>query len=253
MKKLKKPLLFTLIMLPFAVIGSYFAALYTLNYTNPELLEKALAQIGSKDVLVLISTIQPVILALLCSFFGYILSEKVGLMRSFSFERKNIIVVLGISALCGIMLSLDAWTFAKWIPELNGYYDTAGSFNTVTWITSVIYGGIIEEVMLRLFVMSLISFIIWKCFFRKEKKASDKVFITANVISALIFAAGHLPSTAILFGNLTPLLLIRCFLLNGAIGTVLGRFYRKYGIQYAMLAHVMVHIVSKIIWIAFIP
>ena len=148
MKKLKKPLLFTLIMLPFAVIGSYFAALYTLNYTNPELLEKALAQIGSKDVLVLISTIQPVILALLCSFFGYILSEKVGLMRSFSFERKNIIVVLGISALCGIMLSLDAWTFAKWIPELNGYYDTAGSFDTVTWITSVIYGGIIEEVML---------------------------------------------------------------------------------------------------------
>lgn len=253
MKKLKKPLLFTLIMLPFAVIGSYFAALYTLNYTNPELLEKALAQIGSKDVLVLISTIQPVILALLCSFFGYILSEKVGLMRSFSFERKNIIVVLGISALCGIMLSLDAWTFAKWIPELNGYYDTAGSFDTVTWITSVIYGGIIEEVMLRLFVMSLISFIIWKCFFRKEEKASDKVFITANVISALIFAAGHLPSTAILFGNLTPLLLIRCFLLNGAIGTVLGRFYRKYGIQYAMLSHVMVHIVSKIIWIAFIP
>ncbi len=184
MKKLKKPLLFTLIMLPFAVIGSYFAALYTLNYTNPELLEKALAQIGSKDVLVLISTIQPVILALLCSFFGYILSEKVGLMRSFSFERKNIIVVLGISALCGIMLSLDAWTFAKWIPELNGYYDTAGSFDTVTWITSVIYGGIIEEVMLRLFVMSLISFIIWKCFFRKEEKVSDKVFITANVISA---------------------------------------------------------------------
>ena len=53
------------------------------------------------------------------------------------------------------------------------------------------------------------------------------------------------------FGALTPLILVRCFLLNGGFGLVFGRLYRKYGIQYAMLSHALLHIVSKLIWTVF--
>lgn len=49
-----------------------------------------------------------------------------------------------------------------------------------------------------------------------------------------------------------PLLLLRCFLLNGGFGLMFGRIYRKYGIQYAMVSHAVLHIVSKSIWLIFI-
>ena len=69
--------------------------------------------------------------------------------------------------------------------------------------------------------------------------------------AALLFAAGHLPATVGIFGTLTPPVLVRCFLLNGGFGLVFGRLYRRCGIQYAMLSHAVLHIVSKLIWTIF--
>ncbi|MEE0181126.1 MAG: CPBP family glutamic-type intramembrane protease [Anaerovoracaceae bacterium] len=119
---------------------------------------------------------------------------------------------------------------------------------------AVLYGGIVEKILMRLFLMSLISFILWKLFFRNtsKNKLPDKIFISANIISALLFAAGHLPATAAAFGALTPMLLARCFLLNGIFGLLFGRLYRRYGIWYAMAAHMLVHIVSKAVWLILI-
>jgi hypothetical protein len=48
------------------------------------------------------------------------------------------------------------------------------------------------------------------------------------------------------------MLLFRCFLLNGGFGLFFGWLYRKHGIQYAMLAHAALHIVSKLIWTLFV-
>jgi len=76
--------------------------------------------------------------------------------------------------------------------------------------------------------------------------------VVANVLAAVIFAAGHLPATINIFGSLTPLLIFRCFLLNGSFGIVFGWLYQKYGIQYAMLGHMGFHIVSKVIWLVLV-
>ena len=92
---------------------------------------------------------------------------------------------------------------------------------------------------------------LWKLFFRSREAVPAGVLVAANAIAALMFAAGHLPATALLFGGLTPMLLFRCFLLNGGFGLLFGRIYRKYGIQYAMVAHALAHIVSKLIWFLF--
>lgn len=111
-----------------------------------------------------------------------------------------------------------------------------------------------EEVLLRLFLMSLAAFLIWKLFFRKcsKNEIPQGVFVAANVLCALLFAAGHLPATITMFGTLTPLVLLRCFLLNGGLGLVFGWLYRKYGIQYAMIGHAGAHIISKLIWLVLI-
>jgi membrane protease YdiL (CAAX protease family) len=60
------------------------------------------------------------------------------------------------------------------------------------------------------------------------------VFAAANIISALLFAAGHLPATIGIFGEVTPLILVRCFLLNGGFGLLFGAFFQRWGIHYAM-------------------
>ena len=248
-RNIRKPLIFTMIILPIAIAGGYFSVQMSISAMDPSALDAAMEQAGSIQLLIAVSIIQTVIYALICGFFGYILAGKTGLMRPFRFESSKILITVIVSLIGGAVLSLDAWTFARWIPELDGIYEAAGSFDAVTWIASILYGGIIEEVMMRLFLMSLLAFIGWKIFFRKEAAAPVKVFIAANIIAAAAFAAGHLPATIQTYGTLSPLLIFRCFLLNGAFGLVFGRIYRKYGIQYAMLAHMLFHIVSRTIWL----
>ena len=249
MKTWKKALLFALCLLPVGLIGGWFTAEMTFAAVDPALLEEAVRSAGSLEVVKAVSVASNVLYAVVLGFFGYILSEKIGLMRPFRFEKATLIRVLLISAACGAVFSLDAWTFGNWIPQLKASYAAAGSFDADVWIASILYGGVVEEVMMRLFLMSGLSLLGWKLFFRREAAVPVKVLAAANILSALAFAAGHLPVTAQTFGGLTPLVIFRCFLMNGAGGLLFGRFYRKYGIQYAMLAHMLFHLVSRTIWL----
>lgn len=249
MSRTKRALLFTLALLPVALVAGFFAARYTLKFVDPAVLHQAVEQLGSETALLLITVIQAVLFALVCGFFGYILSDRIGLMRPFRFAKKPLCMTLAASLIGGVLFSLDAWTFGRWIPEIGASYAAAGTFDADTWIASILYGGIIEEVMMRLFLMSLIAFLVWKIFLKKRETVPTGVLIAANIVAALLFAAGHIPATLLTFGALTPLLLLRCFLLNGAFGLLFGRLYRKYGIQYAMLSHLLLHIVSRTIWL----
>jgi hypothetical protein len=218
MNRLKKPLLFSLVVLPIAVIAAYFTALYQIDLYSPETLDAAIAQVGSKAVLIAVSMLQTVILIFLCSFFGYILSNKIGLWRPLRFEKEKLLRVLPLTILFGAVISLDYWTFGNWIPGIKESYSAVLGISGI--LCEILYGGILEEIMMRLFVMSLLVFLIWKLFFRKAEKKQIPVgvFIAANLISAMLFAAGHLPATITAFGTLTPMLLVRCFLLNGVGG-----------------------------------
>ena len=47
------------------------------------------------------------------------------------------------------------------------------------------------------------------------------------------------------------MLLLMCFLLKCCFGLLFGSLFRRCGIQYAMLSHALLHIVSKLIWVLF--
>ncbi|MBR5329401.1 MAG: CPBP family intramembrane metalloprotease [Firmicutes bacterium] len=188
--------------------------------------------------------------AAICGFCGYLLSDKLGLIRSFRLEGNALKKSLLISSAAALLFSLDYWTFGAIYPEIQ-IADAAG-LTLTSWIASILGGGIIEELMLRWFLMSLIAFLLWKIFFRKEQTAPTKALIIANIVAALLFAAGHIPANTLIFGELTPLILIRCFLLNGGAGLIFGYLFRKYGIQYAILSHMLFHVISKTVWTLFI-
>lgn len=250
MKKLKSSLLFTLPLLPIGAIAGYFTILYQLDFLDAATVELAVSQVGSVEALIAVSVVQTVGYAAFCGFFGHILAGKLGLMRPVRFEKYQLLITAALSVLGGVLFSLDYWTFGAWIPGVQE--GTAAALNWKVVIASVLYGGVVEELMLRLFFMSLIAWLLWKLFFRRYDAVPTGVLMAANVIAAILFAAGHLPATAMTFGALTPMLLLRCFLLNGGFGLVFGWLYRKYGIQYAMVSHALFHIVSKLIWFIFI-
>lgn len=87
-------------------------------------------------------------------------------------------------------------------------------------------GGIVEEFLMRLFVMSFLCWFLWKFFARKENNIPEWALFAGNILAAILFAAAHLPAMVTLFGSLDVLILLRCFLLNGAPGFCFGLLSR---------------------------
>lgn len=232
------------------LVGGIFTGLYNWETISTDMLNQVIKQIGNKETLIIATAIQCMIYGIVCGFFGIMFSEKVGLWKKIKFEKKPIVSSIIVSIVSGLcLILLDVLIFNNFSQIVANSYLTKPSLSL--FISSITYGGIIEEVMMRLFLMSLLSFIIYKLFYKNDNNIPEKVFIISNILTALLFACGHLPATAMLIG-ITPITLIRCILLNGGVGLLFGRLYRKYGIQYAMIAHIGCHIISKGIWILFI-
>lgn len=246
MKKLRKPILFSLACLPVTLLGGFFVLQYQLEMLPPETVEQLIAQTGSKEILILVGLIQTAVIVTLAAFLGRILAEKLGLWKPIRFEKKQLQIAVVLSVIAGILFSADYWTFGAANPQIQ----QAAEIGMTLWgvLASVFYGGIVEELLLRLFMMSLVGFFLRKLFWRKSENVPEAALITANILAALLFAAGHIPATIAFFGSLTPMLIFRCFLLNGGFGLLFGWLYRKYGIQYAMIGHTFCHVVSKLIW-----
>ena len=230
------------------IVGGYFTGIYAVQSLSSELINEVLAEIGSIEILYLITAIQSLGYAVCLGLLGKILAKKIGLWKKLEFSQEAIKAIILVSVIGGAIFILsDYYVFNNFSSVIKDSYVSKPTIEYI--IASIIYGGVVEEVMLRLFLMSLIAFIIQKVYKREEM--TEKILIIANVIAAILFAAGHLPATVITIG-ITPMILFRCFLLNGGFGLMFGRLYRKYGIHCAMLAHAGVHIVSKLIWILFI-
>lgn len=250
MKKFKNPLLFVLVLLPIAIVGGLFTTIYAYNAYSADTQKLMLEQLGSYEALIAVGAVQSALYATVCGFFGYILAEKTGLMKSFRFEKKAFVRAFTATVVCGLLFTCDYFTFGKLIPQVAESYEVG--ISPALFFSSLTYGGIIEEVLLRLFFMTLLVFVLWKLFARGCTKENIPVWVlvTANILAALVFAAGHIPTTINMFGELNFMILFRCFLLNGGLGIVFGRLYRKYGIQYAMMGHLGCHLISKLILIA---
>lgn len=233
MRNFKNPLLFSAAMLPVIIPAVVLTAFYQMQLYPADIIASAINQLGSKTALIILSAVQGSLLVAVCCFFGYILADKTGLWIPLYIERDKLFKTIALAVSAGLVFSLDYWTFGAYEPLIQSSI-TGPGLSAAGFGAAVLYGGIAEEILMRLFLMSLIAFILWKLFFRNtsKNKLPDKIFISANIISALLFAAGHLPATAAAFGALTPMLLAICFLLNGIFGILFGRLYRRYWKQW---------------------
>ena len=241
------------------LIGGFFVGLYVLDSYPPELQQQLVAELEKEGlgqfspdlVMAVISALQAAGYGLVLGAVGIFLGKKIGLWKDEKhITRKPLMLAIAVSIIGGMALILpDILFFGNYSQVIKDSYTVKPTIPYL--LATVTYGAVIEEVMLRLFWMTLVAFLLHKLFEKGKEKPSVAVLVVANVIAAILFAAGHLPTTFLTIGN-SAMIIFRCFLLNGIFGLAFGWLYRKWGLRYAIIAHGGCHIVSELIWILFI-
>lgn len=140
----------------------------------------------------------------------------------------------------GVLLLLDWQFFGRSLPAGT---PTSGS-RVPRWkgLLGCFYGGIVEETLSRLFLMSIL---VW-FFDLVLDRVGDGIFLLAGLLSAIAFAAGHLP-TAAQAAPLTRPMVTRVLALNTLAGIVFGLVFWRFGLEHAMLAHFATDLVLHVL------
>jgi len=146
----------------------------------------------------------------------------------------------GLAALLGVLAALGVIGLSLLGPQPARTETTIAAWRGVL---ALCYGGIVEEVLCRLFP---IGALVWLLARGSGRVARPWMYVLAIVLAALLFGAGHLPAAHAAGMLGTPLLVARIVLLNAAVGIVSGGLFWKYGLEHAMLAHFCADVVLHV-------
>ena len=111
-------------------------------------------------------------------------------------------------------------------------------------LVAVLYGGTTEEIFMRWGLMTLLVWSGWRFLQKSSGQPSSGVVWAAIVVSAVIFGAGHLPTTRILLGHLTGIAIASVIAGGAVFGVVVGYLYWRYGLEAAMVCHAVSHLLA---------
>lgn len=219
----------------------------------PQLLAKSHQQVPLA-VAITASIVQSGVLLLLAVWAGVMFSRPLGLeapvieaalSRSGTWRalKHQILpaLIVGIAS-SGVLLLLLAKSMTP--PELL----VAGQTMAFSLAAKVLYGAVVEEVLMRWGLMTTLIWLPWR--FVQKKAGSPRVSYVLGAIffAAVLFGAGHLPAAATLMGgNLTTPVVIFVILGNCVPGVMFGYLYWRYGIEAAMMAHALAHVVFSLV------
>jgi membrane protease YdiL (CAAX protease family) len=243
-KNFKLVLLFTLL----AMIASLAVIPYELALMRDNL--------GITHISIITIVVQSGVVAFITSYIGLTLANKIGLdahiLRAWiydlekpSISKKGFIQAITIGFFgSAIILTIEYFVFRPFIPQI-----TMNTQHMVWWkgLLASFYGGVFEEILCRLFIMSLLVWVLAKLISKGQAKPRNFIYWIGIIVSALAFGTLHLPLTITMFGALTPLLVIRTVFLNGLLGVAFGYLYWKRGLEYAMLSHIIGDIMLHVI------
>jgi hypothetical protein len=200
-----------------------------------------------------VGLVQPAVLLAVAAFIGTALTPAVGLHAP-SFEAgvegrpiwpslaPQIVpgILGGIAG--GVLIASIARAALPFLPE--GASQTISKFvGVMPLATRIGYGGITEEVLLRWGFMTLAAWAVWRLLQRAAEAPTAPVFVAAISVSSLLFGIGHLPVAFLLFGQLNAALLFFVIAANSAFGFIAGFLFWRKGLESAIIAHVITHLV----------
>lgn len=201
----------------------------------------------------LLSLIQPAVILSVAVLVGVSLASKVGLSspaaeaaasggNSVSAFKPQIIPGIVGGLVGGVAVVLIATMSKPFLsPQVVARIGEFGKF--IPLPTRLLYGGITEEVLLRWGLMTLLVWVAWRLFQKGQDKPKPALFVSAILISSLVFGIGHLPVAFMLFPEPTLALTLFVITGNSAFGLIAGYLYWKKGLESAMVAHMLAHVV----------
>lgn len=207
------------------------------------------------SLVILIIVLQSTIFFAILIFIGLMLSNKLGLQMpvikkfainkkiDFSFLKSIIKTSVLLGVLTGVIIILLDYIFS-----LFGLNSLLQQSSTPAWqgFLACFYGGIAEEIAMRLFLMTSLIWLIGKIVKIRGKFIENNLVVwLAIFVAAFLFGVGHLPITSELTA-LTPLVIFRALLLNGIGGVIFGWLYWKKGLESAMIAHFSADIILHV-------
>ncbi|WP_281331805.1 CPBP family intramembrane glutamic endopeptidase [Polyangium sp. 6x1] len=204
-------------------------------------------------VLIVAQSLQALILMGLTSLAGLRMGRRVGLgapLLQRWINREPLVIaqrplqaiLLGVAAaLAVVALSVVIDPFLP--PMLHPPAKSGAGQSALNGFLASFYGGIAEELQLRLFLMTLM---VWLVAVLRKAMPSPRVYWIAIAIAALLFGAGHLPAAHQVWG-LDAVVVARTVLLNSIAGLAFGWLYWKRGLEMAILAHFSADIVLHVL------
>ena len=204
-------------------------------------------------VLKLLSISQTTVILSIAVFVGVALASRVGLFSpaaEAAADKGNIAsalkpqIVLGLlGGLAGGVAIPLAWLL--WKPFLPPTFVTrAEQLNkSLPHLTRLLYGGITEELLLRWGVMTLLVWLTWRVFQKGQGKPRATCFVSAIIISSIIFGLGHLPVASALAVDFTLAIVSYIVVANSMFGLIAGYLYWKKGLEAAIMAHMLTHVI----------
>ncbi len=146
-------------------------------------------------------------------------------------------VAIGVASSAAVIV-LEFAIFRPLIPELA----RVDAVTPARWLglLASFYGGITEELLTRLFLVSALAWLLTRVV------RNTLALWLAIALSAALFALGHLPATAALV-PLTPAVVARAVILNGIPGVAFGWLYWRRGLEAAMVAHFSADLVLHVV------
>jgi hypothetical protein len=186
---------------------------------------------------------------------GLALANRIGLGMPFvegwarrepiSFRFRTIVAIAWITAVGLNLLSLFLHA-AVFDPPLHAMLQKLGITISETAQTPPVYGflaalsaGINEETLYRLFGFSLLAWLGGLFLHDSDGRPKSIVFWTANVLFALAFGAAHLSAQNTIGLPLNSLVVVSTLVLNGIGGLIFGWLFWTFGLESAMLGHIM--------------
>jgi len=207
----------------------------------------------SPPILKLLSLIQPTVLLSVAVFVGIALAPKVGLFAP-AFEawarRDNFVTALKPQIIPGLIggavgggAIILSWVLAKPILPAEFVVKAVQMNRLLPIPTRLLYGGITEELLLRWGVMTFLVWAAWRLFQKRRGQPRGVYFVSAIVISSVIFGIGHLPLVVALGSNLTRAIVLYVVTANSVFGLIAGYLYWRKGLEAAIVAHMLTHVV----------
>jgi len=239
------------ILLASCVIASVMVIPYQLAITS--------VQVDVSPLLIILSAVlNNLILFAITIFLGLFFSKKIGMgmpilegilqKENKSKEFKSLLLPsIGLGLIAGVLIVALSIPFNRLIPEFQNMEVSAPAWKG---FLASFYGGIAEEVLLRLFVVSLLVWITFKI--KKSKDGEPTVFgiWVSIILAAILFGIGHLPATAQIV-DLNGIVIARAIILNGVGGIIFGWLYWKKGLESAIIAHfstdIVLHVLTPLI------